>query len=41
MTANGFNEELLVAFLENLNGVIQARGNKPRVYTDYTLAEMD
>lgn len=30
----------MAQFCENLNTVIQARGNNPRVLTDYTIAEM-
>lgn len=41
MTTNGFNDELLATSLENLYGVIQAQGNRPIVYTDYTITEMD
>lgn len=41
LTVHGFNDELLATFLENLNGVIQAQGNKAMAYNDYTVTEMD
>lgn len=41
LTGRGFNCEVLANSLEHLSKVIEARGNKPRVYADYTLTEMD
>jgi hypothetical protein len=41
LTKQGFNCELLANSLEDLNGVLQARGNKPKVWTDYETHEMD
>lgn len=41
MTTHGFNDELIATFLENFNGVIQAGGNNPMVYDDYSITEMD
>jgi hypothetical protein len=40
-TVHGFNDERLATFLENLNGVIQAGGNRPLSYADYQITEMD
>lgn len=41
MSVHGFNDEMLATFLENFNGVLQAQGNKPMVYNDYSVSEMD
>jgi hypothetical protein len=32
---------MLATSLENLKSVLEARGNQPRVYADYSLSEMD
>jgi hypothetical protein len=41
LTGRGFNCEILANSLEHLTKAIEARGNKPRVYVDFTLSEMD
>lgn len=41
LTSRGFNCEMLATSLENLKSVLEARGNQPRVYADYSLSEMD
>lgn len=41
LTAQGFNCNVLANSLEHLQNAIEARGNKPRVYADFSLSEMD
>jgi len=41
LTARGFNCDVLATSLEHLSNVIQARGNRPHAFADYTLSEMD
>lgn len=41
LTGRGFNCEVLATTLQHLTKVIEARGNRPKVYADYTLSEMD
>ena len=41
MTTNGFHDKIIATFLEEFNKVIEAQGNRPISYTDYTIEEMD
>lgn len=37
ISVHGFDCKIMAQFLEDLNGVLQAQGNKPIVYHDYTI----
>ena len=41
MTTHGFHDKIIATFLEEFNKVIEAQGNRPISYTDYTIEEMD
>lgn len=41
LTVRGFDGSVLAESLRLLKLALQARGNKPRVYRDYTITEMD
>lgn len=41
MTVRGFDCTLLAKSLSIVNDVVNARGNKPRLWSDYSIHEMD
>lgn len=41
LTVRGFDCSVLAGSLERLSTVVAAKGNRPKVYGDYSMAEMD
>ena len=40
-SVKGFDSSLVANTLEQINNTIRGRGNKPRVYDDYSIREFD
>ena len=41
LTQRGFDCEVLASALEHLHTTLHARGNRPKVFADYSVSEMD